>query len=172
MIKGLKKEYRRYLNCRYLRNMESVSTCFISNKSKKEKLSLFFFDKKQSFFFSRKFFNKKFDNKKYFKSIFFFPKIKYNFAGKAYRVKFFNEAIWLKFHRSHPTYFFYSERSLSFTFRKNKWVFFKTKYSLKEFINFKFSLNSVRWKNIYTNRGFWSSKNLLLKKKGKISGYR
>lgn len=120
MIRGLKKEYRRYLNSPNIRKIDSVSVSFRLKESRRGKLLLFFFDKKQSFFFSREFYKKKFDSKKYFKSVFLFPKIRYHFAGKAYRIKFFNESIRFRFHRSHPTNFFYSDNSLSFSFRKNK----------------------------------------------------
>ena len=58
--------------------------------------------------------------KKILKPLLTFPKVKYNFAGKAYRVKFYESAIFFKFHKSHPTYLFYSNKSLFFTFRKNK----------------------------------------------------
>ena len=113
-----------------------------------------------------------FNVRKSLRCIFLFQKVKYRFAGKAYRVKFSKNMVRLKFHRSHPTLFYYNPKKIELGFRKNKWVFFKTKYPNREFTNIRRCLDSVRPKNIYTNRGFWRTKALFYKKKGKISGYR
>lgn len=113
-----------------------------------------------------------FNVKRSLRRIFLFQKVKYRFAGKAYRVKFGKQMVRLKFHRSHPTLFYYNPSKVELGFRKNKWVSFKTKYPNREFANIRRCLDLVRPKNIYTNRGFWRTKALFFKKKGKISGYR
>ena len=101
-----------------------------------------------------------------------FPKVKYRFAGKAYRVLFERNKIEFRFHRSHKFYFFYNKKKTYIDFKKNKWVWFKFIISSRDFINLNESISSIRKKNIFTNRGLWNRMGLFYKKKGKISGYR
>ena len=79
-----------------------------------------------------------------------FPKVKYRFAGKAYRVLFEKRRIEFRFHRSHKFYFYYNQDRTRIDFRKNKWVWFKFTINKNGFTNLNRALANIRKKNIFT----------------------
>lgn len=102
---------------------------------------------------------------------FYYPqRLHYRFKGKAYRLKYKDNVVFMRFHRSHPTHFYY--KNVPITTMKNKGfdlLIYKTHEGWRQM---RWYFNSVRKRNLFTARGLWDKKALYFKKKGKISGYR
>jgi len=83
---------------------------------------------------------------------FYYPqRLKYRFRGKAYRIKYKDNVIFMRFHRSHPTHFYY--KNVHITTIKNKGfnlIIYKTHGGWRQMRLF---FNSVRKRNLFTARG-------------------
>lgn len=105
-----------------------------------------------------------FVNTKYF----YFNIIKY--SGKAYRIIKKKKTLWLLFHFSHCSIFFFSYfKKFKFKRKKKKLIFF-SKFPKKLHDPF-VDLINLRKSNIFTKRGVRFKQQLLFKKTGKISTY-
>jgi hypothetical protein len=63
-------------------------------------------------------------------------------------------------------------KNIELKYLKNKGFDLKMYMTHKSWLDFRWSLDSVRSRNFFTARGLWNRDALFYKKKGKISGYR